>query len=445
MKKITYIVRNINLNRDLSEILAGSIWALSGRVGATFLALLFSIVVARSYGAEVLGIISVVQALLMMVVTITVLGFDTSLLRLIPEYMAKHSVASAILLYRKAMYVVVISSLCSGSVLYFFADLIAINLFNNSNLSYYFKCLSFFVLFKSLLQVKIQVMRSFGMIRAFSVMQILPYMFSIALLLIFDFFNISELNVIYSVLFGYCCAWIVATFVVEYFSWRKINYKISKKSIKFIELISLSLPMLMTSSMIFVVGQAGVLVMGIYCSGAEVGYFDVAVKFSSVFSFVLFAVNSVVAPRISELFHKNKIEELFNMARMATKIIFYTTLPVLLFYVIFGRLFISVAYGKSFDPVFVPMLILAGGQFFNSISGSTGIFLNMTGNQLVYRNIMFCAAILNLILNFIFIPKYGALGASFVASFTIVFWNVAILVYMKINFQRTTAYFPFWK
>ena len=77
------------------------------------------------------------------------------------------------------------------------------------------------------------------------------------------------------------------------------------------DILSLSLPMFMTATMTFIIGQTGVIMLGIFCSEAEVGYYSVAVKLATLTNFMISAVNSMSAPKFSELFHTEKMDELF--------------------------------------------------------------------------------------------------------------------------------------
>jgi O-antigen/teichoic acid export membrane protein len=66
----------------------------------------------------------------------------------------------------------------------------------------------------------------------------------------------------------------------------------------------------------------------------------------------------------------------------------------------------------------------------------------MTGHQNIFRNIMFFAAISNVLLNLLLTPGYGLYGAAIAAMITNITWNVAVLVYIKKKFGETTGYFP---
>ena len=68
--------------------------------------------------------------------------------------------------------------------------------------------------------------------------------------------------------------------------------------------------------------------------------------------------------------------------------------------------------------------------------------MNMTGHQIVLRNIMLIAAGLNIGINILLIPGYGIYGAAVAAMSSLMCWNITTLVYMKMKFGKTTGYFP---
>ena len=182
--------------------------------------------------------------------------------------------------------------------------------------------------------------------------------------------------------------------------------------------------------------------MGIYRSEAEVGYYGIAVKLANLTTFILIAINSMAAPKFSELYYSDKMEELFYIAQKSAKLIFYATTPILVGLIVFGKIILAIAFGKAFTLAYMPLLFLVVGQFFNSISGATGYFMNMTGNEKVFKNIMFFTAIANVFLNFQLIPKFGIVGASIAATASLVIWNSITLIFIKVKYGTTTGYFP---
>jgi len=433
---------NLVSDARFSEILTGSVWALSARMVATGLGLVFSVIVARFYGAEVVGIVAVVNAFLMLVTIFTVLGTGTSILRLIPEHLAKYSPTSAFLVYRKTQSMVLGISIITAALFFLGSNIVADKVFSKPHLSYYFALASVFVVFKSMMLLTTQAVRGMRLIRLFAFMQLLPQAFNLLFLLIVGLSWPARDVPIYAILFGFAMTGITGWFIMEVAFKKEMKpsdmiYHIPGRTI-----LSISLPMLMTATMVFIIGQTGVLMLGMFRTEADVGYYAIAFKLATLTAFVLQAINSMAGPKFSELYHTNRMDDLFHVAKKSAKLIFVTTVPILLCFLIFGKPILVMVFGQEFSLAYPALALLVIGQFVNSISGSTGIFMNMTGNQNVFRNIMVSTAVLNIVLNLGLIPWIGFIGAAASSTISMCFWNITTLVYIKARFGKTTGYFP---
>ena len=435
-------LRNLISDQRFSEILTGSAWVLSARVAATVIGLVVNIIVARFYGAKVVGIVAVIQSFLILTSIFTVLGTKTSLLRLIPEHLVKYSPTSAFKVYRKAQWMVITVSLMTSTLFFLSANSIANNVFSKPHLSFYFAIAAIFVVFKSLTEMNTQAIRALRLIRTFAFMQLLPQGSNLLLLvsigILWPFRDVP----VYALLGGLTVTGLSGCIIMNYAFRKKINPDDHVQPMSGSKILSISLPMLMTNTMTFVIGQTGVILLGIFRSEAEVGYYAIAVKLATLTSFVLNAVNSMAGPKFSELFHTNKMDELFYLAKKSAKLIFWTTSPILLVFAILGKPVLHSVFGQDFEVAYPAMVLLVLGQFVHSISGATGIFMNMTGNQVIFRNIVFAAAVANVGINFLLIPHFGILGAATAAMISMMTWNITALGYIKMKFGRTTGYFP---
>ena len=433
---------NLISDTRFSEILTGSAWALSGRVIATVLGLAFSVLVARLYGAEVVGIVAVINSFLMLATIFTVMGTPTSILRLIPEHLAKYSPTSAFKLYRKTQWMVIGISLITAAAFFFSAHTIADKVFSKPHLSYYFALASVFIVFQAMMKLNTSAVRGVRLIKLFAVMQFLPQACNLLFLIAVGFLWPSKDVPVYAVLFGFATTGITGWFGMEFVFKKKMQPNDNIFPLPSRAILSISLPMLMTDAMVFIIGQTGVLMLGMFRTEAEVGHYAIAFKLASLTAFVLTAVNSIAAPKFSELFYKNQIDDLFHVAKKSAKLICFTTAPILLCLLVFGRPILGLVFGQEFIVAYPALVLLVVGQFVNSISGSSGTFLNMTGKQKIFRNIMAVTAVLNIGLNLLLIPYLGIKGAALTAMVSLCFWNISTLVYMKIKFGRTTGYFP---
>jgi len=442
---LTFIKRkfhNLVSDKRFSEILTGSTWALSSHVIGAGLGLISSIIIARFYGAELLGIVAVLNSFLILATILTVLGTNTSILRLIPEHLVKYSPTSAFKVYRKTQYLVIGCSLVMGTLLFFGADLIAGKVFNKPHLSFYFALAACFVLFKSLMLLNTRAVRGLRLIRTFAFMLALPHGLNLILLLLLGLLVSTRDVPVYAQLCAYALTGILGWAIMEYSFKKRMAPQDTVHPMPAREILSISLPMLITATMTFVIGQTGVIMLGMFRSEAEVGYYAIAVKLATLTAFILQAINSMAGPKFSELFHSGRMDELFHVARKSAKLIFWTTSPILLGFVVFGKPVLTIAFGSAFSVAYPALVLLVIGQFVNSISGATLLFMNMTGNQKVLRNIMLIAAVLNIGINIVLIPSYGIYGAAVAAMVSLITWNVITLIYIKMKFGKTTGYFP---
>jgi O-antigen/teichoic acid export membrane protein len=433
---------NLVSDQKFSEILTGSAWALSARVFATGFGLITSIIVARWYGAAMVGTVAVINSFLMLATIFTVLGTNTSLLRLIPEHLVKYSPTSAFKVYRKTQFMVIGVSLVTGTLFFFAAQLIAEKVFSKPHLSSFFALAAAFIVFKSLEQLNTQAVRGLRLIKIFALMQVLPLALNLLILVGLGLVLSVKNAPVYALLGGIAITGVAGWFVMEYAFKKKMQPMDPVQPMAAREILSISLPLLMTATMTFLIGQTGIVILGMFRSEAEVGYYAIAVKLATLTTFVLNAVNTMVGPKFAELFHSNQMDELFYVAKKSSKLIFFTTAPILLGLTLLGHPVLGAVFGQEFTAAYPAMLLLITGQFVNSISGATGLFMNMTGRQNIFRNIVLLAALTNVCLNLLLTPHYGIYGAAIAAMASIIGWNTATLWFMKSKFGKTTGFFP---
>jgi len=442
LDKIKLSWNNLISDKKFSEILTGSAWALGARIAATGCGLITSIIVARCYGAKMVGIVAVINSFLMLATIFTVLGTNTSLLRLIPEHLVKYSPTSAFRVYRKTQLLVIGVSLITGMLFFWGAHLIAEKVFSKPHLSSLFALASAFIVFKSLEQLNTAAVRGLRLIKIFALMQVLPLAMNLLILVGLGLVLSVDNAPVYALLGGIAITGVAGWFVMEYSLKKKMQPTDPVQPMAAREIIAISLPMLMSATMTFLIGQTGVIMLGMFRSEAEVGYFAIAVRLATLTSFVLNAVNAMVGPKFSELFHSNQMDELFYVAQKSSKLIFYATTPILLGLTLVGHPILGTIFGREFTAAYPAMLLLVAGQFVNSISGATGLFMNMTGRQNIFRNIVVVAAFANIGLNLLLTPRFGIHGAALAAMASIAGWNAATLWHMKSTFGQTTGFFP---
>ncbi len=415
---------------------------MSAQVLATALGLVTTVIIARMYGADILGIVAVLQSFFLLATILTVMGTNTSILRLIPEYLSRYSASAAFKVYRNTQYFVAGMSVITGIAVFFGSGFIAGTVFSKPHLQQYFSLAAVFVFFNSLMLLNQQAVRGLRLIKGFAFLQMLPQLSKLLILVPLTLFFFDPDNPVYALYASFTITALAGIWLVNRIFRQKMSPDDMPRPLPVKQIVSLSLPMLMTSTMTFIIGQTGVIMLGMFRPEAEAGYYSIAVKLATLTGFILYAVNSMAGPRFSELYHSDRLDELFYVAKKSAKLIFWTTTPVLLGFVLLGKPILYFALGPEYVVAYLPLVLLVIGQFVHSVSGATGLFMNMTGHQKVFRNIVCIAAVSNIGINLLLTPQYGIYGAAVAAMITLAGWNLATLVFMKRKFGKTTGYFP---
>jgi O-antigen/teichoic acid export membrane protein len=122
--------------------------------------------------------------------------------------------------------------------------------------------------------------------------------------------------------------------------------------------------------------------------------------------------------------------------KKATRLNVAVSVPILFCIIIFSTYLLSF-FGSDYIIAKNALIILASSQLFNSISGPSAIFLNMTGRQKSLNIILIIALLINVTLNVILIPILGMIGAALSTAISLILWKIAAsaLVYSLDNIK----------
>lgn len=209
----------------------------------------------------------------------------------------------------------------------------------------------------------------------------------------------------------YAGAFLVAM-LLAFVRWRMIIRDIwQKASFSTAILLRTSLPILIVTSLNLVMAWTDTLVLGILSSADQVGIYGVALRISATTSFVLIAVNSVVAPQFAALHSSGRHAELETLARRSTFWTLASASPLIVLFLVFPTEILRV-FGPQFEAGASPLRLLTLAQLVNVSTGLLTSLLIMTGHEKLMRNNMILSATVNLVGNLLLVPVLGALGAA---------------------------------
>lgn len=429
----------IKLNSHLKEIIKGGGFTFSAKVLSIGLGVITNFIVARYYGAEILGIVAIINSVMVVFAIIGTNGVNTAILRLIPEFNDKHYDNVGYSIYKQALVIVVLFSIISSIILFLLAPFIAEKIFNKNYLASFLILAAFFIAPQAIVSLNTDMLRALQKIKLYAVVQFVLSLIYFLLLFTITFVYYNIYNPVY-VIFGSIFISCLLLLVIIFRFFKKEGEK-TKSPISKSQIISISFPMFLTTSMHMVIANTDTWMLGIMRTEEEVGIYTIAMKLTLFSSFILTAFNTLSAPKFSELYHSGRKEELKNVAQNSTKLMFWISFPMMIVLILVGP-FILKIFGAEFTTGYYALIFLVIGQLANISAGSVGLFLDMTGYQKVFRNIIIIGSFVNILLNLILIPILGINGAAIASMISIALWNIIASFYIHQKFGYNISYLP---
>lgn len=177
---------------------------------------------------------------------------------------------------------------------------------------------------------------------------------------------------------------------------------------------------------------APLLLLSVISTFEQVGQFGTAFRVAMVLSLFLAAANTVLAPRISQLYHLNDLGQLRHLSR---RFAFFQNLLVMPFLMamVAGREPLMGFFGSELVAGADAFAVLAAGQAFNSLTGSVGTILVMTGYEKDMWRSSVTGTVIMLLTSILLVPSCAALGAAIATALGVVATNSAALLFVRLR------------
>jgi len=205
------------------------------------------------------------------------------------------------------------------------------------------------------------------------------------------------------------------------------------------ELLGYSRPVWISSVLQSAGRSSDRIMLGFLSTIAEVGIYGAGYTVSILFAFPLRAMGPVFQPYIVEFYEQRNFEEIGNMYNTMVRWSALFVIPSFIGLICFGEVFTGI-FGAGFERAYLVMIVLSFAQMISTISGLAGTLLNMTEKQGVHARINAWGFVIAIVLNFLLIPGFGALGAAVATSLTILFSNVSRVRRLLEYFSIRTDY-----
>lgn len=196
-------------------------------------------------------------------------------------------------------------------------------------------------------------------------------------------------------------------------------------------ILSKSYHYILAGMMVSIYGQTDKLMLKQMLDEASVGYYATATTICNMWVFVLSAIIDSVYPTIIRLYNEGNIR-MFNKKNIQLySIVFYVSIVVSILFGFFGNLIVSLMYGKEYLPAVYPLKIVSWYIAFSYLGIARNAWIVCNNLQKYLKYIYICAAVLNVFMNIIFIPIWGATGAAVASLITQIITSMILPLFIK--------------
>ncbi len=179
-----------------------------------------------------------------------------------------------------------------------------------------------------------------------------------------------------------------------------------------VELISASLPLALAAPLSQLSRYVDVLILGMFAPMSQVALYAVASRVAILGSLGLRAASPITGPLVAERFARQDLRGVERVAFLAAALSTGYALVFVSVLLIGGRRVLGL-FGSEYAQAFPLLLIVCAGYLINAVVGSVDQLLIMTKHQGKYTRMLVVTVAINIALNYLLIPRYGAFGAAY--------------------------------
>ena len=183
---------------------------------------------------------------------------------------------------------------------------------------------------------------------------------------------------------------------------------------------------IVSSMMVTIFMQTDKIMLKIMMGEEAVGYYSAATTIACMSSFVFLAVIDSMRPVIFQCKNGDDNREFENKLTLTYFIVIYMAIAQCLIMALFSNIIVNILYGNRYTEASSALRIVVWFTTFSYIGAVRNIWILGENKQKFLWLINLSGALLNLVLNYILIPKYGINGASVASVITQFFANIIV-------------------
>nr|WP_306265155.1 oligosaccharide flippase family protein [Pararhizobium sp. IMCC3301] len=198
----------------------------------------------------------------------------------------------------------------------------------------------------------------------------------------------------------------------------------------------LAVPMIFSTLFVNMFADVDILMIGLILPAGEAGIFGVAMKIAALLVFAVQITHQILLRDASNAHLAADRQQMHQIMRKANLFTIGSSVASFVLMVLFGRFLLGL-FGTEFQAAYFALLGLILAQIIRAAAGPAIQILMITENQRTGIPVYICSGIVLLLSNLLLVPTYKYEGAAAAVIITTLFWSLWLnhLVRRKTGYQ----------
>ena len=380
-------------------------YVLSANVVGLLLGLIQLPLLAKGLGAHLYGAWGLISAAVSFIAPFAFLGLTEGMLRFLAAETDRNKIRED---FFSAFFITVfISGIAFALILFLVSDLLAASIFKDAGLSIYVKIGAIFIpvtCLGSIVGSYLTTFRKIGLLAAFSIVQSAVSVGGIAVSILLGY-KLTGVIIAYfgvSLLFNLVLLMVIV---------KNIGFKFPS-FINVRSYLSYGLPLTPTSAILWIISSSDRYMISYFKGVTDAGIYSAAYTISWYTVFLVSPITRLLFPTVAKSYDEQNLVETRNYMRYSLKYFLMIAIPSAFGLSILARPILRVLTTSEFisGDVIVPFIAFGGVLF--GISEMNVFIIHLVKKTRLVFILLMSAALLNIVLNLILIPRLGIVGAA---------------------------------
>lgn len=202
----------------------------------------------------------------------------------------------------------------------------------------------------------------------------------------------------------------------------RFNIRAIKMPVK--EIFTFTIPLLTSDLLTIVMHSSNIMILGYFHDTESIASYQVILPLAHLNTLVFTSFGIMFTPLAARLFAKNDFTAINDLYWHSAIWLGILSFPIFAATFTMAKPVTLLLYGQQYMDSGLFLQILAVGYYFNAMLGFNGLTLKVLGKLRYIVMINLIVIVINIALNFLLIPRYGALGACIATGTSMIIHNI---------------------